>query len=251
MPAGTFTEHPAPPRPNKLLLWDIDSTLLVGDHAGERALVAALRTVFGVAGSIAGVELAGRTDRLIAGEILRANGIPPTVRAIHDYLEGYLAALPGEMPRGRPRLLPGILPALQAVAARPDLAQGLLTGNLARGARIKLEHFDAWKFFAFGAFADDSPHRNDLGPHALRRAGRHHEHLFDPRTTFVIGDTPHDIACGRAIGAATIAVATGRFNAAELAAHSPSVVFADLSDTAAFLAFIDGHVPPAGDEPQG
>jgi phosphoglycolate phosphatase len=234
------------PRPRKLLLWDIDGTLLLGDRAGERALVAALRRVFGVAGSLAGVELAGRTDKLIADELLRAHDIVPTAEAVQRFLEGYLAALPGELPRGQPRLLPGVLRALEAVAARPDLAQGLLTGNLERGAHIKLRHFDVWHFFPFGAFADDAMHRNDLGPHALRRAAVHHAAEFTPECTFVIGDTPHDIACGKSIGAATIAVATGRHSVDELAAHAPTLVLPDLGDTAAFLAFLDAHPhPPA------
>jgi phosphoglycolate phosphatase-like HAD superfamily hydrolase len=223
----------------KLLLWDIDGTLLVGDRAGERALAVALRKVFGIDGSLAGIDLAGRTDSSIVADVLRAHDLEPSAQAIHDYLEGYLAELPAELGRGRPRLLPGVLAALEAVAARPDLAQGLLTGNIARGARVKLEHFDAWRFFPFGAFGDDSATRNELGPHALRRAGAHHEVAFDPARTFIVGDTPHDIACGKAIGAGTIAVATGRFSASELAAHEPTALLADLSDTAALLAIID------------
>lgn len=236
-------ENSARPRPRKLLLWDIDGTLILGDHAGERALLRSLERVFRVSGSLERVEIAGRTDRYIAENLLRAHGIEPTAEAVHDFLEGYVAALPEEMPRGKPRLLDGVLRALEAVAARPDLAQGLLTGNLQRGARLKLEHFDVWRFFPFGAFADDSAHRDDLGAHALRRAREHHADEFAAERTFVIGDTPHDIACGRAIGAATIAVATGRFPVSELVAHAPTIVLPNLEDTAAFLAFVDGYPP--------
>jgi phosphoglycolate phosphatase-like HAD superfamily hydrolase len=226
-------------------LWDIDGTLMLGDHAGERALLVSLRNVFGVTGTLDGVEIAGRTDRLIADNLLRAHGIEPTPQAIHDFLEGYLAALPAELGRGQPRLLPGILRILDAVAARSDFAQGLLTGNLVRGARVKLAHFDVWRYFTFGAFADDAVQRNDLGPHALRRAHAHHEVEFSPRFTFVIGDTPHDIACGKAIGAATIGVATGRFSTAELAACAPTIALPNLDDVAGFLAFVDAHPPAA------
>ncbi|MBI3886577.1 MAG: HAD hydrolase-like protein [Opitutae bacterium] len=94
--------------------------------------------------------------------------------------------------------------------------------------------------FAFCAFGDDSPRRNDLGPHALRRAKEKHAVDFAPEHTFVIGDTPHDIERGRAIGAKTIGVATGRFSVADLQAHAPTATFADFSDTAAFLRVIDG-----------
>jgi phosphoglycolate phosphatase len=228
-------------RPEKLLLWDIDGTLMLGDRAGERALVVALRNVFGIEGTLQHVEVAGRTDRLIAEDLLRAYAIEPSAKNIHDFLEGYLAALPDELGRGQPRLLPGIVRILEAVAARTDLAQGLLTGNLARGARVKLSHFDAWRYFPFGAFADDATLRNDLGPHALRRARAHHTAEFAPERTFVIGDTPHDVACGKAIGAATIAVATGKFSVEELAACAPTYTLADLSDADGFLAVIDAH----------
>jgi phosphoglycolate phosphatase-like HAD superfamily hydrolase len=230
-------------RPQKLLLWDIDGTLMLGDHAGERALVTSLRHVFGITGSLAQVEVAGRTDKLIAEDLLRAHGLEPTPQAIHDFLEGYLAALPEELGRGQPRLLPGIVRILEAVAARRDLAQGLLTGNLVRGARVKLAHFDVWRYFPFGAFADDAVQRNELGPHALRRAHAHHAVEFPPERTFVIGDTPHDIACGKVIGAVTIGVATGRFSAGELSACQPTLTLPDLDDVAGFMAFIDAHPP--------
>lgn len=225
----------------KLLLWDIDGTLIMGDRAGERALIASLKSTFGIDGSLDSIELAGRTDKLIAMDVLRAYGIEPTHEAIHDYLEGYLAQLAAELSSGKPQLNPGIIKALEAVAGRADLAQGLLTGNLVRGAKIKLEHFDVWNFFPFGAFADDSAIRDELGPHALKRAGTHHEEEFLPELTFVIGDTPHDIQCGKAIGAATVAVATGLHSVEKLQASEPTVVFRDLSDTQAFLDFIDSH----------
>lgn len=222
-----------------LLLWDIDGTLLFGDHAGERALLASMRRVFGIEGSLQHVDIAGRTDRYITENLLRAHGIEPTPAAVHDFLEGYLAALPEEMPRGKPRLLPGIVTILEAVAARADLAQGLLTGNLQRGARLKLEPFGVWHYFPFGAFADDSMLRNELGPHALRRAAAHHAVGFSAERTFIIGDTPHDIDCARAVGARAIAVATGRYSVEQLAAHGADLSLPDLGDPAAFFAFID------------
>lgn len=227
----------------KLLLWDIDGTLLFGDRAGERALLVSLRRVFGVEGALGSVEIAGRTDRYISENLLRAHGVEPTPKAVHDLLEGYLEALPGEMPRGKPRLLPGIVAILEAVARRADLAQGLLTGNLERGARLKLEPFGVWHYFPFGAYADDSILRDELGPHALRRAAAHHATEFTPECTFIIGDTPHDIACARAIGARAVGVATGRFSVEELAACGADLALPDLGDPGAFFAFIDGAAP--------
>lgn len=240
------TRHSSGPR--KLLLWDIDGTLMLSDRAGERALNAALARVFNITARPTQVDMAGRTDRYIAAGILREHDLEPTGERLHDFFEGYVAALIEEMPRGKPRILDGVAAILETVALRPDLAQGLLTGNLERSAKIKLTHFAVWHYFAFGAYADDGAKRNDLGPHALRRAGNHHAREFAPEDVFVIGDTPHDIECGRAIGAQTIAVATGRFSSAELAAHHPGIVLPDLTNPKPFFAFIDGVEPaPAGD----
>ncbi len=225
----------------KLLLWDIDGTLFLGRGCGARALVAALRTGFGVDGAIDGLELAGRTDRGIARALLASHGLGPGEAEERRLLEHLVAALGPELARCEPALTPGARAAIEAVAARPDLAQGLLTGNLEQAARLKLAHFDLWRFFPFGAWGDESAHRDDLGPHALARARAHHAHAFAPEHTFVIGDTPHDIACGRALGACTIAVATGGHSAAELAALQPTAVLEDLADTAALLALIDAH----------
>jgi phosphoglycolate phosphatase len=223
----------------KLILWDIDGTLLTSGGAGERALITALKTEFGLDGSLAWLNYSGRTDAWIAHEALRHYGLPESPENIQRYLEGYLRALAAEMPNPRARLHAGILTLLETLHRRTDLAQGLLTGNLRRGAHLKLEQFAIWHYFEFGAFADDSPRRNDLGPHALRRARERHGVEFPPERVFIIGDTPHDIECGKVIGAKTIAVATGSFSVEQLQAHTPTAVFADFSDTAAFLRVID------------
>lgn len=224
----------------KLILWDIDGTLIVSHGAGVRAMEKALTQRFGVTCDLGKIDWAGRTDSWITGEVFRHVGLPDTPQNSHDYLETYLELLPGELQAGpQGRVLPGVLELLERLHKRKDLAQGLLTGNLRRGAELKLTHYQVWLYFEFGAFADDSPRRNDLGPHALRRARERHAVEFDPANTFIIGDTPHDIECGKVIGARTIGVATGRYTVTELAAHAPTAVFADFADTAAFLRVID------------
>lgn len=224
----------------KLILWDIDGTLIVSHGAGVRAMERAFNQHFGLPGDLSKIEWAGRTDTWITGEVLRHNGIPPTAKNCHDYLETYLELLPGELRDGpQGRVLPGVLELLETLHHRVDIAQGLLTGNLRRGAEFKLTHYKVWHYFEFGAFGDDSPRRNDLGPHALRRAHERHRHEFAPHDTFIIGDTPHDIECGKVIGARTIAVATGKHTVADLAAHAPTVVFPNFADTAEFLRVID------------
>ena len=236
------SQHPKPVLfVKKLILWDIDGTLIVSHGAGFRAMERALTKRFGLKCDMRQIDWAGRTDSWIAGEVLRIVGLPDTPQNTHDYLEAYLEILPMELQQGPPgRVLPGIFELLETLRLRPDVAQGLLTGNLERGAELKLSHFKVWHYFEFGAYADDSPLRNDLGPHALRRAQEKHATEFSPDRTFIIGDTPHDVECGKVIGARTIAVATGKYGVTELAAHQPTAVFANFADTAAFLRVIDG-----------
>jgi phosphoglycolate phosphatase-like HAD superfamily hydrolase len=144
--------------------------------------------------------------------------------------------MPGELVYGR--ILPGVAEIVAKVAEHSDIAQGLLTGNLRHGAEIKLGHLGLWKPFPFGAFADDSEDRNELGPHALRRASAYLGHNFDADCVFVIGDTPHDIACGKIIGARTVAVATGRYSVEQLRSHTPTAVLENFADTETFLSLL-------------
>ena len=218
-----------------LLLWDIDGTLTLSGGAGMRALQAALRREFGLDGPVDGIDYAGRTDTWIMRQIFSHVGLPDSEANLARLLAAYLAELPAALKNPGTRILPGVSAALHRLAACGDCAQALLTGNVERGARIKLGHHGLSDFFAFGAFADDSERRNDLGPIALRRARERHGVEFAPERIFVIGDTPHDIACGKVIGAQTIAVATGRYSVSELRAEAPTAVFDDLSDTAALL----------------
>ncbi|MSU65092.1 MAG: hydrolase [Opitutus sp.] len=225
----------------KLILWDIDGTLIVSQGAGVRAMERAFTKRFGLPGDLTKIDWAGRTDSWLSAEVLRYNGITPTTDNCHDFLEAYLELLPGELREGaQGQVLPGVFELLEILHHRTDVVQGLLTGNLRRGAEFKLTHYKVWHYFEFGAFADDSPHRNDLGPHAVRRARERHAIDFTPENTFIIGDTPHDIECGKVIGARTIAVATGRHTVAELAAHQPTNVFSNFANTAEFLRVIEG-----------
>ena len=223
---------------HKLLLFDIDGTLLTSGGAGERALRLGFRDRFGIDDDLSSIEIAGRTDSGIVREMLAAHRLPATPENIAAFLDGYLHHLAEEIPRTPGRLLPGILPLLDALQPRADIVLALLTGNLARGAEIKLRHYDVWHYFEFGAFADDHHDRNQLGPFAQARARAQRGIEFPPERIFVLGDTPHDIACARAIGAKAIAIATGKFSQADLAAQTPDFLFEDLGDLDAVLAAI-------------
>ena len=216
-----------------LILWDIDGTILHSGGSGMKALESALG-VFGVSGSLAGIEFAGRTDPWIVRQIFSRFGIEHTHENFSRYIDGYIALLPEIFSKSSARVLPGVARILGQAAVHPTVVQGLLTGNLRRGAETKLGFYGLWKYFPVGAFADDSEARNDLGPHALRRAREHWGLEFPVGQVWIVGDTPHDIACARVIGARAMAVATGTFKAAELAGHGPDALLESLDDTAAF-----------------
>lgn len=220
-----------------LLLFDIDGTLLTSGGCGERALRHAVMDAFGIEDDLHDIEIAGRTDTGIARQLLRKYGRAETDEAICGILESYLRHLPRLLPEIQGRLLPGVGDLLAALKPRADVVLALLTGNLVRGAEHKLSHYGVWHYFEFGAFADDHHERDKLGPFALARSVERGNSIPLSRT-FVIGDTPHDISCARAIGARAVAVATGGFRSEKLAPHSPDVLLEDLGDLGAtFRAF--------------
>lgn len=218
-----------------LLLWDIDGTLILSGGAGARALRVALKSVFSIEDTLEDIDFAGRTDTYILRAIFKKVGLDPSPENFALLFDGYLTALPAALRNPQARVLPGVRAILDAASTHGAIAQGLLTGNMRRSAQIKLEHHGLWDRFDFGAFGDDAELRNDLGPHALRRALERHGVHFPAENIWVIGDTPHDIACGQAIGARTLAVATGSATYDQLAAHHPTATVADLSDTTALL----------------
>jgi phosphoglycolate phosphatase-like HAD superfamily hydrolase len=219
-----------------LILWDIDQTLVNMDRAGERALLQMIRETYQQDfQEQLPVDLRGRTDTSIMRDLLAHIRVEATPAEAEKFRNQYLALLPITLPKGNARVLPGVRAALDAIAAHPELHQGLLTGNLREGARLKLAHVGLWSYFEFGAFADDSSDRNELGPFALRRAKEKTGLDFPPDRVWIIGDTPHDIACAKAIGAKSIGVATGSFLPEDLTACGATRVFRDLSDTQGLL----------------
>src|SRR5438046_7080076 len=214
----------------RLLLFDIDGTLIHSGGAGVHALKSAFRERFGIADDLHGIEIAGMTDSGIVISILNKHKIPATNENISGFLDSYVHFLSLELPRRKGKLLPGVLKLLEKLKARPHVVLGLLTGNVSRGAQLKLEHYGVWHFFEFGAFADDHHNRNELGAFARARAKEKHGCEFSADEIDIIGDTPRDIACGKALGARTIAVATGTWSREKLAEHYPDILIDDLSD---------------------
>jgi len=213
----------------RLLLFDIDGTLIHSGGAGVQALISAFRERFGITDDLRGIEIAGMTDSGIVASILKKYNIPATTENVSAFLDSYVH-FSLELPRREGKLLPGVLELLEKLKSRRHVVLALLTGNVSRGAQLKLEHYGVWHFFEFGAFADDHQDRNRLGSFARARARERHGREFSASQIDVIGDTPRDIACGKAIGARTIAVATGKWSRQQLAEHQPDFLIDDLSD---------------------
>lgn len=214
----------------RLLLFDIDGTLIHSGGAGVHALKLALSERFGITDDLHDIEIAGMTDSGIVTSILNKHQIPNTNENVSAFLDSYVHFLSLELPRRAGKLLPGVLDLLERLKSRPHLVLALLTGNVSRGAQLKLEHYGVWHFFEFGAFADDHHDRNRLGTVARARAKEKHGRQFSTSEIDVIGDTPRDIACGKAFGARTIAVATGTWSRDQLAKYQPDFLIDDLSD---------------------
>jgi phosphoglycolate phosphatase len=226
---------------SKVILFDIDGTLILSGGAGMRALNRACEDITGSRGILDEVPLAGRTDRIILYEAMRKAGRELDEPLLSALRTRYVQLLQQEIQRpgrGVKAILPGVRELLDTLSARDDVFLGLVTGNFEEGARIKLEYFDLWRYFRCGAFGDDAADRNDLVPFACRRAFEHGLAAGDAHNIFVVGDTPHDIACARAAGATPIGVATGNYTLEEIQASGADVVFRDLSDRAAFLALL-------------
>jgi phosphoglycolate phosphatase len=195
-----------------------------------------LEEQFGISDDLHGIEIAGKTDRGIVHQIFGKQKIEVHEKTTAAFLDLYVEFLARELPQREGTILPGVHELLLRLQARPQNVLGLLTGNLERGAKLKLAHFGLWDFFQFGAFADDHHDRNQLGRFARARAREKHAIDFAATEIDVIGDTPHDIACGKAIGARTIAVATGSFTRAQLAEHQPDRILDDFSRVDAVMA---------------
>jgi phosphoglycolate phosphatase len=228
----------------KVVLWDIDGTLVWTQGAGRRAMERALLDVFGTSGP-AGHRYDGKTDMQIVREAMRSEGfedglIDARMEAVCSL---YLRELERELgvPDHGAKLLPGVADVLDALDARDDVLLGLLTGNLVAGAGHKLRAVGVSPArFAVGAYGSDHEHRPELPAIAQARASALLGRPVPGESCIIIGDTPSDVACGRGIGARAIAVATGYYDVHALAACAPEAVFADLTDTDAVVrAIID------------
>lgn len=231
----------------KLLLFDIDQTLVNSRGAGRLALVRAVQAVYGTSGTMDVVPLAGSTDKLAVFQALQAAGLPLTAieagwaefcRVAPQFLTAAIVETPVVACPGAQALLQQLAPFVQ----HNGTLLGLVTGNLATTAVIKLVAAGIEPAqFRVGAYGSDAADRNELPGLAVARALDLVHHHFAGPDVVIIGDTPADVACGKVIGARTVGVATGPYGADQLAAAGADVVFSDLQDTPAVLAVLVEH----------
>lgn len=227
----------------RLVLFDIDGTLLLSAGAGRRAIMAAMHDLLPAGTGYEQVRFDGKTDPQIVAELLAAAGDaePDNPARIGVVLERYLALLERELSAGdrRAELLRGVAELLDALERESSVVLGLLTGNVMPGAQLKLRAagLDPGRF-RVGAYGSDSHHRPDLPPIATRRAADLLGHEPEGDRVVIIGDTPADVTCGAGIGARAIAVATGSYPIEELETYQPWRAFLDLGDTDAVVEAI-------------
>ena len=220
----------------RLVLFDIDGTLLTTDGAPRRAFHRAMLEVYRTTGPIATHAFDGKTDPQIARELLTHAGLPPGAvdRGLAALWSAYLRELSAEFaqPGTRTTVLPGVRPLLAELETRTDdVVLGLLTGNIEQGATLKLASADIRTPFRIGAFGSDCERRDGLPPVAVERARAAVGVEFSRTDIVIIGDTPSDVTCGSALGARAIGVGTGRYHSDELLDAGAAAVFTDLSDT--------------------
>jgi len=225
----------------RLILFDIDGTLLSAGRAARESILAALRAVLGWDGTADGNDFSGKTDPQILRELVEESvGADRFQAELARVLDRYVEELRSRL---RPEAVvpkPGVPQLLERLAREPNVVLGLLTGNIERGARLKLDPPGFNRYFPFGAFGDDSADRYCLPAVAVARARERTGRDFAGESVVIIGDSVHDVGCGRPLGARTVAVATGPTPAERLAAERPNALFQDFSDVRAAAEAILG-----------
>jgi len=217
----------------KLLLFDVDATLVLTGGAGLRALNRAFQRLYSVDNAMYAIAPQGKTDPAIVREIFHKNmpGHAPEAALIANILETYLEFLKEEVAHSDSyEVLPGIAEILNELSGREGVVLGLATGNIETGARIKLQRGDLNRFFAFGGYGSDAEDRVLLVRRAVENAYLQHGRMIDGQDTFVIGDTPLDITAGRSAGCRTVGVATGQYSAEHLREAGADFVIANFRD---------------------
>lgn len=204
----------------RLVLFDIDGTLVHTGGAGTKAFSQTFASIFGLKHGAERMKFAGRTDVSLVREFFKIHGVPESAENFRQFFENYVFWLEHIVAQSAGGECAGVIGFIEDLLALPEPPMlGLLTGNIRLGAEIKLRRFGLWDFFVMGGFADDHEDRNHIAVAALARGRRVLDAQLQPQEIVVIGDTPFDVRCGKFIGAKTLAVATGGAKFEELKKH--------------------------------
>ncbi|HDL18872.1 MAG TPA: HAD family hydrolase [Bacteroidetes bacterium] len=216
----------------KIVLFDIDGTLLHSGGAGKNAMMQTFEELFRIKNGFAGISMAGKTDPLIIKTAFENHSINPTADIVDQFKKRYFELLAEniKLNYAKKKIYPGVSDLLDALAEHPEIIMGLLTGNWQEGARIKLSYFNFDRYFSFGAFGSDSIDRNELLPIALKRCEIDNRNGWKNRDVVVIGDTPNDVQCAKVHNALALAVATGTYSVDDLYRSGADLALDDLSD---------------------
>lgn len=227
----------------RLVLFDIDGTLLRTDGVGTVCIVQALEEVFKVSIDTEGYQTSGKTDTQICLELMRQAGRSDdeVLNSLDAMRSLYVPLLAKEIAEAGIEVFPGVRELLDRLSGCENILVGLLTGNIERGARMKVEATGLGDYFSFGAYGDTAVERKELPQRAVNKAFVETGRTYGGKEIVILGDTPNDVECGRSLGVTSIAVATGSYTREELSKHDPDHLFEDFGDTEAVLSAILGE----------
>jgi len=229
---------------HRLILFDIDGTLIHTGGAGSRAMTRAFAEACRIENGFEGIPVPGRTDTIILSDAAEKWGLSAGPEFVAAFQATYYRCLSDELsrlPATVPGVLPGVVNLLDALSRTPAFSVGLLTGNYSASAKLKLDRFGLWQYFPFGAFGEDAANREHLVPVAIERGRAIGVPEVAPSDVVLVGDTPLDVSCGLANGTRVLGVATGSYSVDELAEAGADRAVGNLSDTEGLLEWLTGR----------
>lgn len=225
--------------PHRVVLFDIDGTLIRSQGAGKKAIAQTLQHDFSVDAPDVEVSFAGRTDLSLMKEIFARNSLPISHEDLQRFFASYVKNLPACLEESRGEVIAGVMPLLEHLQHDEEIILGLLTGNIRAGALAKLEHFKLATYFKFGGFGDNQEERAEIAKEGVRELEAAVAMRVNPQKVLVIGDTPFDVQCAHAIGARSLAVCSGYSTREEIEAAKPMYIMEDLQQITLVLAILD------------